>query len=74
MGQTFVRWGEPMRSVRTCVLHREPSTRRPRPRAFPLAGPLKGFVQFFTGYGETLLDYNERDERIGIGLLLADWV
>ena len=42
--------------------------------AFPLAGQLKGFVQFFTGYGETLLDYDETDERIGIGLLLADWV
>lgn len=41
--------------------------------AFPLAGQLKGFVQFFTGYGETLLDYDETDERLGIGLLLADW-
>ncbi len=42
--------------------------------SFPLAGPVKGFVQYFDGYGETLLDYNERDTRIGIGFLLADWI
>lgn len=42
--------------------------------SFPLAGPVKGFVQYFDGYGETLLDYNERDTRIGLGFLLADWI
>ena len=42
--------------------------------SFPLPGPVKGFVQFFDGYGETLLDYDERDTRIGLGFLLADWI
>ena len=42
--------------------------------SFPLFGQVKGFVQYFTGYGETLLDYNESDERLGVGFLLADWI
>lgn len=42
--------------------------------SFPLAGQIKGFVQYFCGYGETLLDYNELDQRLGVGFLLADWI
>jgi phospholipase A1 len=42
--------------------------------SFPLAGQVKGFVQYFYGYGETLLDYNELDQRFGVGFLLADWL
>ena len=41
---------------------------------FPLTRQLKGFMQFFNGYGETLLTYNESDQRIGVGFLLADWL
>ena len=42
--------------------------------SFPLAGQIKGVIQCFYGYGETLLDYNEIDQRIGFGFLLADWL
>lgn len=42
--------------------------------SFPLAGQIKGFVQYFYGYGETLIDYNELDQRVGAGFLLADWI
>lgn len=42
--------------------------------SFPLAGQIKGVIQYFYGYGETLLDYNELDQRIGFGFLLADWL
>jgi phospholipase A1 len=41
---------------------------------FPMYRNLKGYVQLFTGYGETLIDYNYRQTVLGLGISLSDWL
>ena len=41
---------------------------------FPVGKRLRGLLQYYAGYGESLIDYNVRTHRLGIGILVADWL
>ena len=41
--------------------------------SFPMAGNLRGYVELFKGYGESLIDYNHNATYLGAGVSLLDW-
>lgn len=42
--------------------------------SFPLTRSFKAYFQYYNGYGETLIDYNNRIQRFGIGVSLNEWL
>ena len=42
--------------------------------SFPLLRKLYGYVQFFSGYGQSLIEYNHYTNSVGIGVALNDWI
>ncbi|MCY7296765.1 phospholipase A [Alteromonas sp. a30] len=39
---------------------------------FPLWGTVRGYATAFSGYGESLIDYNHKQTRVGVGIALND--
>jgi phospholipase A1 len=42
--------------------------------SYRVAGNLKAYLQFTHGYGETLIDYNNRQTTLGLGVSLIEWL
>jgi phospholipase A1 len=38
----------------------------------PLLGPFRGYLQVFTGYGESMIDYDWRQTTVGLGFTLNE--
>lgn len=41
--------------------------------AFPIKSSLRGYLQIFDGYGESLIDYNHRSTYVGLGVSMLNW-
>jgi phospholipase A1 len=41
--------------------------------SFPLFARIGGIVQGYFGYGESLLDFDHRVSRVGVGIVFVDW-
>ena len=41
--------------------------------SFPLLRRVSGYLLYYNGYGESLLDYNASSNRFGIGFILKEW-
>jgi phospholipase A1/A2 len=69
-------WGEQALTLQLRHSLRSGSNSRGSAQAdwvFPLAGALHGYLQVFSGYGESLVDYNLRQNKIGLGVTIAGW-
>lgn len=41
---------------------------------FPVSSRVRGFIQYFEGYGHSLIEYNQYQRRIGLGFKISDYL
>jgi phospholipase A1 len=39
----------------------------------PIDGALHVYTQWFTGYGESMIDYNHKQNKLGLGISIVEW-
>jgi phospholipase A1 len=78
-GDVLLSWAKGGHTL-SALLRGKLSFDRPRGGAelswsFPVRGAdnLHGYVQYYQGYGESLIDYNAKSQRIGLGVAFSDW-
>jgi phospholipase A1 len=42
--------------------------------SFPINDRIQGYIEYFNGYGESLIYYNQHTQRLGIGFKLTNWL
>lgn len=42
--------------------------------SFPITPFVDGYIQIFSGYGQSLIEYNHRTNSAGIGITLSNWI
>ena len=42
--------------------------------SFPITSYLNGYLDLFSGYGQSLIEYNHRTNSAGIGIALSNWI
>tara|TARA_R110002167_G_C12638532_1_gene648167 strand:- start:62 stop:1060 length:999 start_codon:yes stop_codon:yes gene_type:complete len=42
--------------------------------SFPINDRIQGYIEYFNGYGESLVYYNHHTQRLGIGFKLTNWL
>lgn len=41
---------------------------------YPMYKGVSGYIQFFQGYGQSIIDYNHEASSVGVGVMLNDWM
>lgn len=42
--------------------------------SYPMLSKVKGYIQIFSGYGQSLIEYNQYANSLGMGIALSDWI
>ena len=42
--------------------------------SFPIHNRVKGYIKVFSGYGNSLIEYNQYTSTVGIGVSMIDWL